>query len=278
MRAHVLPRLLVAGCALAAAIILLRPLLSPAPTESLVEPWALLRVNATEAVGRLARVVVGVVDSGVDASHPALEGRVLPGIDFVDGGPGTEDPLGHGTQVAGIIAAHDQVGVAGNAVILPVRVLDANGFGSVGRLGRGIRWAADHDARVINTSVETADRGRALKTAIEYAWARSAVVVAIAGNEGGGVQWPAAYGLDLVAPGVGVRTTTTGGGYVEASGTSVAAPFVSGAAALLLGQEPELTNADVVARLRGSARDLGAAGSDERFGAGLLDIAAALES
>jgi len=180
-------------------------------------------------------------------------------------------------------------------------VLDANGFGSVGRLGRGIRWAADHDARVINTSVETADRGRALKTAIEYAWARSAVVVAIAGNEGGGVQWPAAYGhvlavgavdrsgglatfsgrgreLDLVAPGVGVRTTTTGGGYVEASGTSVAAPFVSGAAALLLGQEPELTNADVVARLRGSARDLGAAGSDERFGAGLLDIAAALES
>lgn len=267
-------------------------------SEPLPDAWALVRVNAAKAVANVG-VLVGVVDSGVDGNHPALGDRVLRGIDFVDGGPGNVDPLGHGTEVAGIIAA-EGIGVAPSALILPVRVLDAQGSATVQRLASGIRWAADNDARVINASVVTSAGRRTLKLAVEYAWARRAIVVAIAGNAAGGVQWPAAYGravavgalgpddelaafsgrgraLDLVAPGVGIRTTAAGGGYVEASGTSVAAPFVSGAAALLLGQEPDLTAAAVVARLRGSARDLGRPGADERFGAGLLDIAAALE-
>lgn len=264
------------------------------------EPWALLRVQAPRAAAGLARVVVGVVDSGVDASHPDLKDRVLLGIDLVDGGPGTNDPFGHGTQVAGIIAS-GELGVAQNALILPVRVLDAQGAGTTIRLAEGIRWAADHDARVINASVETDDRRQVLKAAVAYSWSRNSVVVAISGNQGGGVQWPAAYGhalavgatdqddrqaafsgqgseLDLVAPGVGITTTAAGGGYAKATGTSAAAPFVSGAVALLLGQEPELTNADLVRRLRATARDLGRPGPDDRYGAGLLDIAAALEA
>jgi thermitase len=291
--------LLLLVCA-AAGIFAVRSALFGAPNAAISEPWALVRVSAARGLENFSHVVVGVVDSGVNAAHPALRGRVLSGIDLVDGGPGTEDPLGHGTQVAGIIAAGDGVGVAQNARILPVRVLDAKGSGTVTRLAEGIRWAADNEARVINASVETTDPRRRLRTAVEYAWARTAVVVAISGNAAGAVQWPAAYGhvlavgatdargrhaafsgkgrqLDLVAPGVGIRTTAAGGGYTEATGTSVAAPFVSGAAALLLGQEPGLTAEDVVRRLRTSARDLGRPGFDTRFGAGLLDVAAALE-
>jgi subtilisin family serine protease len=266
--------------------------------EPLPEAWALVRVQTARPAPNSADVLVGVVDSGVDGTHPALRGRVLSGIDFVDGGPGDIDPFGHGTQVAGIIAG-GEFGVAPNARIVPVRVLDARGSGTIANLSDGIRWSADNDTRVINASVETGDRRKILKNAVEYAWARGSVVIAIAGNQGGAVQRPAAYRyvvavgavdesgkhasfsargseLDLVAPGVKVRTTAAGGGYVEASGTSVAAPFVSAAAALLLGGDPGLTNEQVVARLRGSARDLGTPGFDTSYGAGLLDVAAAM--
>jgi subtilisin family serine protease len=294
---RILPALLFGLLALAAGAVLLQSTAFAAPSVD-TERWALLRVNAVAPVGELRRVVVGVVDSGVDASHPALRGRVLDGIDFVDGGPGTHDPLGHGTQVAGIIAG-DRVGVSANALVLPVRVLDEHGFGTVERLARGIRWAADGEARVINASVETSGPATEIEKALDYAWARRAVVIAIAGNQGGQVQWPAAYSkavavgatgqgdklakfsgrgaaLDLVAPGVSIRTTAVGDGYTHARGTSVAAPLVAGAAALLLGQEPDLANAALVARLRGSARDLGRRGTDAVYGAGLLDIAAAI--
>lgn len=297
MRIVALSLLVLGGLAASAALLRATALASPPPVTE--ERWALLRVHATTPSGRLRQVVVGVVDSGVDASHPALHDRVLAGIDLVDGGPGTHDPLGHGTQVAGIIAA-GRVGVAENALILPVRVLDADGFGSLERLAGGIRWAADSDARVINASVETSGPAPEVEKALRYAWARRALVIAIAGNHGGAVQWPAAYeravavgatdrtdsrtrfsargaSLDLVAPGVAVRTTAAGGGYTRASGTSVAAPFVAGTVALLLGQEPLLTNDELVSRLKGSARDLGRSGSDHDYGAGLLDIAAALE-
>jgi subtilisin family serine protease len=282
---------------LAAGATLVRSVLARPPASD-GESWALLRVNAASAPGEAGRVRVGVVDSGVDAAHPALRGRVLDGIDFVDGGPGTHDPLGHGTQVAGIIAGRG-VGVAETALIVPVRVVDARGSGTVKRLAVGIRWAADSDVRVINASVEASGPAATLEEALDYAWARRAVVVAISGNQGGAVQWPAAYpkaiavgaldrgdslarfsgrgvGLDLVAPGVGIPTLVAGGGYANATGTSTAAPFVAGAAALLLGQEPGLTNDELIERLRGSARDLGHAGPDARYGAGMLDIAAAL--
>lgn len=287
------------AAALVAGAVVFRFATGPPPLSGEAESWAMLRVNAAAPTVPLRTVVVGVVDSGVDASHPALRGRVLTGIDLVDGGPGTHDPLGHGTQVAGIIAARG-IGVAENALVLPVRVLDARGSGTIERLARGIRWAADHEARVINTSVEASRPASPLAKALDYAWARRSVVVAIAGNRGGALQWPAAYPkavavgatnpadelatfsgrgqrLDLVAPGDGIRTTAAGGGYVEASGTSVAAPFVAGAAALVLGQEPALANAELVARVRESARDLGRPGNDRTYGAGLLNIAAALE-
>jgi subtilisin family serine protease len=269
------------------------------PSSVEPESWALLRVNAVAPAAVRSDVVVGVVDSGVDASHPALVDRVLTGVDLVDGGPGTHDPLGHGTQVAGIIVGRG-IGVAEHARVLPVRVLDARGSGTIGRLARGIRWAADHDARVINASVETSGPAAPLEKALDYAWARRSLVVAIAGNQGGALRWPAAYPkavavgatdrvntvttfssrgprLDLVAPGDAIRTTAAGGGYVEARGTSVAAPFVAGAAALLLSQDPELGNAALVERLRDTARDLGRRGADPTYGAGLLNITAALE-
>lgn len=291
--------LVLGACLLGAGGLLLRSVALAAPLRVQDENWALLRVNATVPRTELRGVVVGVVDSGVDGSHPALVDRVLLGTDFVDGGPGNVDPLGHGTQVAGIIAGRG-IGVAPNARILPVRILDVHGSATVARLVRGIRWAADSEARVINASVETSQPTPALERALDYAWARRALVISIAGNVGRTVQFPAAHPtvvavgatgradtaapfsgrgteLDLVAPGVNVRTTAAGGGYVDASGTSVAAPYVAGAAALILGFDPGLATERVVMRLRRSARDLGRPGADSVYGAGLLDIAAALE-
>jgi subtilisin family serine protease len=297
MRLLLIPLVAVALLVSAGAFLHSIALASPAaPTDD----WALVQVGATSSPDGLEGVRVGVVDSGVDALHPSLRGRVLPGRDFVDGGPGTYDPLGHGTQVAGIIAGSG-VGVAKNAVILPVRVLDAQGEGTVRRLALGIRWAAENESRLINASVATSGMAPPLARALDYAWAHRALVVAIAGNAGGPVQWPAGYpkavavgatsrsgkladfssrgaGLDLVAPGVDVRTLAAGGGYTTASGTSVAAPFVTGALSLLLGQEPDLTTTELTERLRRSAHDLGSPGADLRYGAGLLDIAAALET
>src|ERR1700730_10780804 len=125
------------------------------------QQWALDKTSFETAwsVTRGQGVTVAVVDSGVEADHQDLNGSVLKGIDYVNpGGDGRVDPDGHGTHVAGIIAAHvnNGVGIAGAAPgvrILPVRVLDAQGGGVASNVAKGIIWAADHGARVINLSL-----------------------------------------------------------------------------------------------------------------------------
>ncbi|MDC7123600.1 S8 family serine peptidase [Cellulomonas fimi] len=277
-------------------------------------PWAepyvqLARLPRAWDVARGDGVVVAVLDSGVDATHEDLQGSVLPGVDLVDDDDDPSDPAGHGTLVAGIVAARadNGVGLAGaapDATILPVRVLDADGFGTDSVVAEGIAWAVAHGADVVNLSLGGPETSPVLASAINAAVDAGVVVVAASGNEGTEVaQYPAAYAptidgllsvgavdrwgalagwsswgdtVTVTAPGEMVAGPGTGGDYVYGSGTSFAAPMVSGVAALLAAHTPTLTPAQVEQRLVTTARDAGQRGRDAYYGAGIVDAAAAV--
>jgi serine protease len=253
---------------------------------------------------------VAVIDSGVDGAHPDLAGQVLPGIDLVDvGGDGRVDPHGHGTHVAGIIAAiagnlDGIAGLAPGANILPVRVLDAQGSGWNSAVADGIIWAADHGAATLNLSLGGPGSDSVLASAVSYAQSKNVLVVAAAGNErvnGNATSYPAAYPgvvgvaatdeanasgtfsntgsyVDLAAPGVNIVSTYPANSYAAISGTSMATPYAAAAAALIRATKTSLTADQVAATLVGTVRDLGAAGRDDEFGAGLIDPVAALQT
>ncbi|MGC5050382.1 type VII secretion-associated serine protease mycosin [Micromonospora sp. DT48] len=277
------------------------------------EQWQLDKLGARTAwrtsTGR--GVVVAVIDSGVDGSHPDLVGRVLPGLDLVTPDEATEpDPVGHGTTVAGLIAGRNDdrrgvVGLAPDARILPVRVLDAeNRYDDALIVAKGVRWAVDNGAKVINLSLGGNGDSAALAAAIDYAFARDVVVVACTGNLATSpeakVWYPArepgviaVSGLErnsdnlwsgaitgratvLTAPASGLVGARPPGGYWRVQGTSFAAPLVAATAALVRSRYPEMSAGDVVNRLLATAKDIGPTGRDERFGYGLVDPVAAL--
>ncbi|PZM88967.1 MAG: hypothetical protein DIU79_16080 [Actinobacteria bacterium] len=246
----------------------------PAPARPITGmPWAQTRYvpDRLSPLATGAGVVVAVIDSGVDDTHPQLAGRVLRGADFLDsGGDGTLDCVGHGTAVASIIAAGPQSGVgfrglAPGAKILPVRIseqqiIDGKESGrtvDAPRFASAIRWAVDRGAHVINLSVVLYEDNPAVRAAIEYAVAKDVVVVAAAGNlhsNGDPRPYPASYDgvigvgavgpdglrmdfsqvgsyVDIVAPGGGIIAAAPGSGHVAEDGTSYAAPFVAATAA-----------------------------------------------
>ncbi len=272
------------------------------------QQWFLPHVGAEDAwsleLGS-RDLIVAVVDTGVDASHPDLAGRVLEGYDFVNKDTTTADDHGHGTHVAGIIAAsgEDGTGVAGMAWrirILPVKVLDAQGSGYYSDIIAGIRYAADQGAAVINLSLSGGASSAILQEAVDYARSRGSLLVAAAGNDAlDSLGYPAACrgvtsvgavdendvsatfsnrgeGLDLVAPGLDIYSDYKGKGFASMSGTSMAAPQVAGAAALLLSLYPNWGIDQVEQRLYSTARDLGKSGYDLDTGWGLLQVGQAL--
>lgn len=292
---------------------------APAHAETVREAqWHLreLDIAAVHRITKGAGVLVAVVDTGVEASHPDLRGQVQGGTGIGEGaGPagGTVDVDGHGTHMAGIIAArgggaNHALGIAPEAKILPVRI-SSKGPASARDLADGIRWAADHGAKVINVSLAD-DREEVFQyetEAIAYALAKDAVVIAGAGNrpEGhrmvgvparipgvvavgattrsgrlwsGSLTGPevviAAPGEDIVA--TGSKRAGSKSGYVTGTGTSSATAVVSGAVALIRAKFPELKAPDVINRLIMTADDAGPDGRDEEFGFGTLNIRRAL--
>lgn len=280
----------------------------PGVAEVTGTPWPQERLRF-ERVWRLTRgegVTVAVVDSGVDAAHPQLAGAVTRQVDLTATDP--RDCVGHGTAVAGIIAGRDLtsrgvpvLGVAPAAAIVSIKQTEGRS-GDVSRLARGIRRAADLGADVINVSVQAHDAPE-LKAAVTYAQARDAVIVAAAGNvkqDDGAVTpaYPAEYPgviavgaaspdggkpgfsndvtrVSVTAPGAGVTSAWTGGGYrTGLDGTSFAAPFVSGVAALVRARHPDLDHWQVKRRLERTAEGGGAAGT----GAGLVNPLQAVTS
>lgn len=264
-------------------------------------PWSLQRMVLDELWqgGRTtgAGVMVAVIDTGVDDTNPQLAGRVVDGGSLLkekDGqkpeGDAKVDPVGHGTKVAGIIAAgHSDVtgfvGLAPGATILSVRQNDAEGSGDVHTLVAGINTALQRGAKVINISQDVRGAGTAqfsgyaeLKAAIDAAEAKNVVVVASTGNDGKeGDTYPAAfpsvlavgasdrnnerapfsqYGdfVDVAAPGVDMLSTVPRGGQCVDNGTSFAAPYVAGLAALLVGAHPNWTAPQVRAWIEQTAQ------------------------
>ena len=277
--------------------------------------WALAKVHAQRAwnvdIGAANPVNVAVLDTGVDRTHPDLAGRVENGIDVVDGDSDASDEQFHGTAVASVIAADTDngIGMAGvswGAQIVPVRVLGSDGAGTECTIAAGLVWAADH-AQILNLSLGApAPCTDVMRHAVDYAVGKGALVVAAVGNsaaKGNPAEEPgdcpgvigvgatdqrdriasfSEHGrqVALSAPGVRVLAAYRAPKGVQTwavfDGTSMAAPMVSGVAALLLSHHPTWTAQQLAQRLESSAVDLGKKGRDDYFGAGRVDAAKAL--
>ena len=281
------------------------------------QQWALnaLKAETTHAKTRGSGVTVAVVDTGVKSSHSDLSNRVLSGTDYVAPGTSANDENGHGTHVAGIIAAvhNNSRGIAGfapSAKILPVRVLDRNGSGTSANVAKGIIYAADRGAKVINLSLGSNQSSTAMQSAISYAIGKNVLVVAAAGNSGCGLlglgaptEYPASYSgvvgvgavtqsisrssfsscgswVDVVAPGSSIISTmiqnsvglgcSSSANYCTLSGTSFSTPYVAAAGALAIAHRG-WSQSTVASRLQSTATDLSPAGKDKYTGAGFIN-------
>jgi len=270
--------------------------------------WGLEKINAREGWARITpgenRAVVAVIDSGVDMTHPDLEGRVLSyGYNFYDNNQYFADTNGHGTSVAGIIAAetNNYIGIAGvggsyNIKILPLRTTSNFGQTRLSDFVKAVDYAIAQEVDVINISMGSTDPSAIENSTIQRAIDSGIVVVASAGNYGNGTTfYPASYpgvisvgsinenslksrfsnynsGISVVAPGENIFSTSIGSTYGYYEGTSFSAPFVSGVAALIKAQEPTISPQEVKHLIESTSTDLGTPGFNALFGHGLIDM------
>jgi parallel beta-helix repeat protein len=268
------------------------------------EQWNLVNINAAAGWDHTlgANATIAIIDTGVDYLHPDLDDNVVPGYDWVNSDSDPMDDNGHGTHVAGIAAAEMNglglVGTSPGSKILALKVLDAAGTGYDYDVAAAIINATDAGADIISLSLG-GGYSKAMEDACNYAYNRGVLLVAAAGNTGGEVLYPAALdtviavsavnsdntlpsysargpAIELAAPGGGDRpiySTYLNASYAWATGTSMAAPHVSGVAALLKSLHPDWTNQDIRAHLRSTALDLGDTGRDDLYGYGLVNAA-----
>ena len=265
----------------------------------LANQWGLIsaRFGGAWNDAKGGRAKVAIVDSGAYSNHPDI-GRIIAQRDFVEDDAVADDDNGHGTHVTGIAGAltDNGKGVAGGCFdceLLIAKVMGRIGFTTDSRIVKGINWSANHGADVVNLSLGGSGDSSVLRTAVDRAYGRGALVVAAAGNEGTNEpQYPAAYSkviavsattadgrlarfssrgdwVDLAAPGTDILSTRMSGGYGRMSGTSMSAPFVSGLAGLLASRG---MSADSIRQsMQTTAKDLGPAGDDPQFGHGRID-------
>ena len=265
--------------------------------------WHLPRIQSPQAwsvTTGSSSVLVAVIDSGVYSAHPDLALKLVAGWNFVDGNADTSDLLGHGTAVAGTIAAasNNHIGVTGvswASRVMPLVVVDSGDFAAYSNIAAAVQYAADHGVRVINISIGGSNQSVALQNAVDYAWNKGAVILAAAMNKSTSArQYPAAcnhvvavsasdstdriasfsdYGnwIAISAPGTNILTTMNGGGYGYWSGTSFSSPIVAGVAALCLAVNPALRNTALVSLLEQTADDIGGSGRDDWFGWGRIN-------
>lgn len=277
--------------------------------DELDNSWGVKRIGAglvhdfgNKGVG----VKVAIIDSGVDYGHVDLDDNfeTLLGYDFVNDDNDPMDDNGHGTHVAGTVAAEDNgdvmvgvVGVAPGASLYALKVLDSKGSGRYSDVIAALQWCVDHKIQITNNSYgSSGDPGVIVKEAFDNAYSARILHIAAAGNSGNSygvgdnIIYPARYDsviavaatdksdkraswsstgsdLELSAPGVAINSTLLGGGYGEKSGTSMASPHVAGTAALVIAAGIS----DVRAQLQNTADDLGAIGWDSKYGYGLVD-------
>jgi len=283
------------------------------PAEVL--PWGINKIDAEQVWsldGVGAGVNVGVIDTGISSSHPDLIANIKGGVSEVWYTSSWNDDNGHGSHVAGIIGAVDNsigvIGASHSANLYAIKVLDRRGSGYLSDVIDGVDWAIGNGMNVINLSLGCDCPSQFLHDAVARARDAGIVVVAAAGNSGGSVLYPAAYPeaiavvavdssdtapywssrgpeVDLAAPGKSIYSTYKGTGYATLSGTSMAAPHVAGATALMLGAPVDPAydadasgtwNPDEVQnKLQATATDLGIGGIDDIYGYGLVNALAA---
>jgi thermitase len=262
------------------------------------------------------KIVIAVVDTGIDLKHPDLKNKLVEGYNVITQGKTPPmDDNGHGTHASGIAAAesNNKIGIAGVAPkckLMPIKALDAKGSGDIFNVALGLIWAVDHGARVLNLSLG-GPKNETLKRAVDYALAKNVVVVTAMGNDGKNSKaYPAAFPgvisvgavdfdkqkadfsnfgdwISVAAPGVQImstmptyKTTMTEfekeEGYDYLDGTSMACPIVAGIAALVLSRNPGYTPAEVKERIQSTATDVGKKGYDNEYGYGVVNAAKAI--
>ncbi|MFC1550359.1 S8 family serine peptidase [Candidatus Neomarinimicrobiota bacterium] len=263
--------------------------------------WGVKRIGSGSASNTGGGVKVGVADTGIDYNHTDLDDNYYGGYDFINDDNDPMDDNGHGTHVAGIIAAEDNdegvVGVAPGARLYALKILDSGASGNWSHVIAALEWAKDNGIKIINHSYGSASYpGLSVEEAFENANSNGIFSVAAAGNSGNpsgsgdNIEYPGKFEsviavaatdyfdnrssfsstgptIELSAPGVSVNSTTIGGGYGKKSGTSTAAPHVAGA--LAIAKKAGLGNPRTI--LKNTANDLGQAGFDNLYGYGLVD-------
>ncbi|WYP25168.1 S8 family peptidase [Alkalihalobacillus sp. FSL W8-0930] len=263
-------------------------------------PWGITRVQAPTVHNRGitgSGVKVAILDTGI-AQHSDL--TIRGGASFVPGESTTADLNGHGTHVAGTVAALNNsigvIGVAPSADLYAVKVLGANGRGSVSGIAQGLEWAAANNMHIANMSLGSDAPSTTLERAVNYATSRGVLVIAATGNNGtGSIGYPARYanamavgatdqnnrrasfsqygtGIDIVAPGVGIQSTYLNNSYASMPGTSMATPHVAGVAALVKQKNPSWNATQIRNHLKNTATNLG---NSSQFGSGLVNADAA---
>jgi subtilisin family serine protease len=281
------------------------------PRYSSVPQWDLPQINAPLAWDISqgdTSVTVAIIDSGLDVNHQDLVGKIVPGYDFVNNTATMTDCYGHGTAVAGRIAAatNNGLGIASlgwNVKIMPIRDADCSGIFISARLAQSITYASNQaGVKVINISQGIGAPDSTTEDAINIARSKGIAVVAAAGNTActSCVMWPAAYSqvvavgagtssggiwsssssgpeIDVVAPGAGIDTIKTGNNYGSATGTSFASPQVAALAALIFSVQPNLTSQQVMDILKNSATcPVGQTCPNNTWGSGRINARAAL--
>lgn len=271
--------------------------LIPQPPQTL--PWGVDRIDAEkawhESTGENVRVAV--MDTGIDITHPDL--TVSGGINTISPGKSFKDDNGHGTHVAGTIAALNNrlgvIGVAHNASLYSVKVMGANGSGYLSDTIEGLEWCINNRIQVINMSFGQSEDEELLYEAVKHVYNAGIFITAAAGNSGpfgNNVIYPAKYPevaaisassqddgisffssrgpeVDLAAPGVNILSTYRNSFYRKLSGTSMASPHVAGVAALVLARRGPMSPFALLNHLKETAQDIHH--SPEEQGAGLID-------
>ncbi|MFE5324146.1 S8 family serine peptidase [Paenibacillus sp. NPDC056579] len=253
------------------------------------EAWDIAKGNSN--------ITIAIVDTGVDLNHPDLKKNLVPGINLINSKLLPQDDNGHGTNVAGVLAAaaNNDRGISGilwDAKIMPIKALESDGSGGEQKLGEGIKYAIDHGAKIVVLSLGINKYSDYMNDIVRYAEEKDVLLVAATGNEGNRVRYPAAYPtvlavggmsadfqanslsnsgpeIDLVAP-WDVFTTAKGNSYEHKDGTSMAAPQVAAVAALAWSKYPDMKVYQIRQLLRQTAQDLMDTGWDESTGYGLL--------
>jgi len=255
-------------------------------------------------------VIIAIVDTGV-SNHSEFLGRLTDGYNFISNNTNANDDFGHGTSCAGIAAAkgNNSSGIAGvcwDCLIMPIKVLDSNGYGDDTGIANGIEWSSNNGADVISMSLGGGGYVSYTENTINYATNNGSVVIAASGNDNAGtLSYPSGYqncisvgslspcnerknpsscdgenfwgsnygnGLDFLAPGVRIHTTTMNGGYTSTfNGTSSACPHAAGIAGLIMSEASNISAYDVRLLMQQSAVDIGGIGYDTQTGHGKVN-------